>query len=86
MVLKTQHLIQSKKQATKNNNARNNRKRKKIPHAYKQRKKNSNQPYQTYYYSHFYLKTIQTQASYSVRAAKRTEEALRQIFKAIITI
>jgi hypothetical protein len=29
----------------------------------------------------FLLKTKQTQASYAVRAAKRTEEALRQIFK-----
>jgi len=56
------------------------------PHAYTQQEKNSNQPSQSYFYSHFYLKTKQTQPSGAVRTAKRTEEALRQIFKAIITI
>jgi hypothetical protein len=50
------------------------------------KKKNSNQPSQNYYYSHFYFKTKQTRPSGAVRTAKRTEEALRQIFKAIITI
>ena len=85
MVLKTQHLIHIK-QATKNNNARHNRKRKKTPHAYNRMKRNSDQSNQSHYYSHFYLKTKQTQAGYAVRATKRIEEALRQIFKAIITI
>jgi hypothetical protein len=74
------------KQATRKNNAGHNRKGKKTPHADNQKEKNSNKPSQNYYYSHFYLKTKQTQAKYAVRAAKRTEEALRQIFKAIITI
>ena len=59
---------------------------KNTPHAYSQMKRNSDQPSQSHCYSHFYLKTEQTQAGYAVRATKRIEEALRQIFKAIITI
>ncbi len=54
------------------------------PHAYGQMKKNSDQPSQNHYYSHFNLKTKQTHANYAVRAAKRTGNALRQIYKAII--
>ena len=54
---------------------------KNTPHAYSQMKKNFNQPSQNHYYSHFYLKTEQTHADYAIRTAKRTEEALRQIFK-----
>ena len=50
------------------------------------KKKNSNQPCQNYYYFHFYFKTKQKRPSGAVRTAKRTKEALRQIFKAIITI
>jgi hypothetical protein len=53
---------------------------KNTPHAYGQIKKNFNQPSQNHYYSHFYLKTEQTHANYAIRTAKRTEEALRQIF------
>ena len=34
----------------------------------------------------FLLKNKTNTSNYAVRAAKRTEEALRQIFKAIITI
>jgi hypothetical protein len=86
MVLNTQHLIQSITSNQKQQSKTQKKKRKKTPHAYSQIKKNSNQPSQNYYYSHFYLKTKQTQPSGAVRTAKRTEEALRQIFKAIITI
>ena len=68
------------KQATKENNARYNSKIKNTPHAYSQRKRNSDQPSQSHCYSHFYLKTEQTHANYAIRTAKRTEEALRQIF------
>ncbi len=35
-------------------------------------------------FSHFYLKTKQTHANYAVRAAKRTGNALRQLYEAII--
>ncbi len=59
---------------------------KNTPYAYSQMEKNSNQPSQSHYYSHFYFKPKQTYADYAILAAKRTEEALRQIFKAIITI
>jgi hypothetical protein len=62
------------------------KKRKKTQHAYNHKEENSNQPSQHYYYSHFYFKTKQTRPSGAVRTAKRTKEALRQIFKAIITI
>jgi hypothetical protein len=57
-----------------------------ISHAYSQIKKNSDQSDQSYYFSHFYLKTKQTHANYAVRAAKRTGNALRQLFEAIIPI
>jgi hypothetical protein len=49
-------------------------------------KKNSDQSDRSYYFSHFYLKTKQTHAHYAVRAAKRTGNALRQLFEAIIPI
>jgi hypothetical protein len=48
--------------------------------------KNSNQSDQSHYLSHFYLKTKQTHANHAVRAAKRTGNALRQLFEAIIPI
>jgi hypothetical protein len=54
------------------------------PHAYSQRERNSNQSNQSRYYSHFYLKTKQKHANYAIRAAKRTGNALRQLFEAII--
>jgi hypothetical protein len=58
---------------------------KNTPHAYSLMKKNSDQSSQSHYYSHFYLKTEQTQADYAIRAAKRTENAfLRQLYEAII--
>ena len=60
--------------------------RKKTQHAHNHKEENSNQPSQHYYYSHFYFKTKQTRPSGAVRTAKRTKEALRQNFKAIITI
>jgi hypothetical protein len=60
--------------------------RKKTQHAHNHKKKNSNQPCQNYYYFHFYFKTKQKRPSGAVRTAKRTKEALRQIFRAIITI
>ena len=61
--------------------------RKKTQHAHNHKKKNSNQPCQNYYYFHFHFKAKQKkQPSGAVRTAKRTKEALRQIFKAIITI
>jgi hypothetical protein len=87
MVLNTEksHLIQTKQPRTTMQDTIKKRKRK-TPHAYNQKEKNSNQPSQNYYYSHFYLKSKQTRPSGAVRTAKRTEEALRQIFKAIITI
>jgi hypothetical protein len=47
---------------------------------------NANQSSQSHYYFHFYFKTKQKRPSGAVRTAKRTKEALRQIFKAIITI
>jgi len=62
------------------------KKRKKTQHAYNHKEKNSNQQSQNYYYSHFYFKTKQKRPSGAVRTAKRTKEALRQIFRAIITI
>ncbi len=73
-------------QATRKNNERHDSKINENTTHLQSTKKNSNQPSQNHYYSHFYLKTEQTQADYAVLAAKRTEEALRQIFKAIITI
>jgi hypothetical protein len=57
-----------------------------ILHAHNQMKKNSNQSDQSHHFSHFYLKTKQTHANYAVRAAKRTGNALRQLFEAIIPI
>ena len=56
------------------------KKRKKTQHAYNHKEKNSNQQSQNYYYSHFYFKTKQKRPSGAVRTAKRTKEALRQIF------
>ncbi len=47
-------------------------------------KMNSNQSNQSHYYSHFYFRTKQTHADYAIRAAKRTGNALRRIYKAII--
>jgi hypothetical protein len=38
------------------NNARHNSNMKNTPHAYNQMKRNSDQPSQSHYYSHFYLK------------------------------
>jgi hypothetical protein len=43
--------------------------------------RNSYQSGQSHYYSHFYLKTEQTHEDCAIRMAKRTEEALRQIFR-----
>jgi hypothetical protein len=43
------------KQATRENNARYNSKIKDTPHAYSQTERNSDQPSQNHYYSHFYL-------------------------------
>jgi len=54
--------------------------RKKTQHAYNHKEKNSNQQSQDYYYSHFYFKAKQKRPSGAVRMAKRTKEALRQIF------
>ncbi len=51
------------------------------PHAYSQIERNLNQSSQNYYYFNFYLKTIQTQANYAIRAAKRTEDALGNFMK-----
>jgi hypothetical protein len=45
-----------------------------------EKKRERNQSSQNHYYSHFYFKTKQTQPSGAVRTAKRTKEALRQIF------
>jgi hypothetical protein len=56
------------------------KKRKKTQHAYNNKEKNSNQQSQTYHYSHFYFKAKQKRPSGAVRTAKRTKEALRQIF------
>ncbi len=44
-------------------------------------KRNSDQPSQNHYYSHFYLKTKQTHADYAIRAAKRTGNALGNFMK-----
>ncbi len=73
------------KQATRRNNAKYNSKMK-LQHTPKIEKKERNQSSKNHYYSHFYLKTKQTRPSGAVRTAKRTKEALRKIFKAIITI
>jgi hypothetical protein len=54
------------------------------PHAYNRMKRNSDQSNQSHYYSHFYLKTKQTHADYAIRVAKRTGNALRQLYEAII--
>ena len=55
-------------------------------HAYcRKEKRNANQSSQSHYYSHFNLKTKQTHANHAVRAAKRTGNALRQIYEAIIS-
>ncbi len=54
---------------------------KNTPHAHSQMKRNSNQPSQSHYYSHFYLKQKQTHADYTIRAAKRTENALGNFMK-----
>jgi hypothetical protein len=56
------------------------KKRKKTQHAYNHKEENPNQPSQHYYYSHFYFKTKQTRPIGAARTAKRTKEALRQIF------
>ena len=74
------------KQTTKNNNASTIKKKEKTQHAHNHKEDNSNQPSQNYYYSQFYFKTNQTRPSGAARTAKRTKEALRQIFKTIITI
>jgi hypothetical protein len=52
----------------------------KLQHTPKIEKKERNQSSKNHYYSHFYLKTKQAHANYAVRTAKRTKEALRQIF------
>jgi hypothetical protein len=49
------------------------------------KRRNANQSSQSHYYSHFNLKTKQTHANHAVRAAKRTGNALRQIYEAIIS-
>jgi hypothetical protein len=54
---------------------------KNTPHAYSQMKKNADQPSQSHYYSHFYLKTKQTHVDYAIRAAKTTEDALGNFMK-----
>jgi hypothetical protein len=41
------------------------------PHAYSQKKRNSDQSSQGHYYFHFCLKTKQTHVNYAIRAAKR---------------
>ena len=51
----------------------------------KSKKKERNQSSKNHYYSHFYLKTKQAHANYAVRTAKRTGNALRQIYEAIIS-
>jgi hypothetical protein len=71
-------------QTTRENNAKYDSKMENIPHAYNQRKRNSNQSNQSHYYSHFYLKAKQTHADYAIRAAKRTGNALGNFFEAII--
>ncbi len=58
---------------------------KNAPHAYNQIKKNSYHSSQSHYYSNFYLKSKQTHADYAIRAVKRTGNALRQLFEAIIS-
>jgi hypothetical protein len=55
MALDTQNISSNLNQATRENNARYNSKMKNTPHAYSQMKKNSDQPSQSHYYSHFYL-------------------------------
>ncbi len=64
---------------------RHNNKKEYSPNAYSQMRKNSNQLYQNHYYLHVYFRTKQTHADYAVRAAKRTGNALRQIYEAIIS-
>ena len=58
----------------------------KLQHTPKIEKKiEHNQSSKNHYYSHFYLKTKQAHATYAVRTAKRTGNALRQIYEAIIS-
>jgi hypothetical protein len=79
------NFIQSK-QATGRNNPKYNSKMKLQHTPIVEKMGNANQSSQSHYYSHFNFKTKQTRPSGAVRTAKRTKEALRQIFKAIITI
>ncbi len=68
------------KQATRRNNPKYNSKMK-LQHTPTVGKIwNANQSSQSHYYSHFNFKTKQTRPSGAVRTAKRTKEALRQIF------
>jgi hypothetical protein len=69
------------KQTTRENNARYSSKMENTPHAYSQIERNSDQSSQNYYYFNFYLKTRQTHADYTIRTAKRTEDALGNFMK-----
>jgi hypothetical protein len=85
MAPNTQKILFDLKQATRRNNAKYNSKMKLQHTPIVEQKRNANQSSQSHYYSHFYLKTNQTHANYAVRAAKRTGNALRQLFEAIIS-
>ncbi len=74
------HLIQSKA-SNQGKQCKIQQQNENTPHAYSQIKKNLDQLSQSHYYSHFYLRTIQTHANYAIRAAKRTEDALGNFMK-----
>jgi hypothetical protein len=68
------NILSNLKQATRKNDAKYNNKMKNTPHAYSQMKRNTDQPSQSHYYIHFYLK--QTKHKLITQFARQKEQRM----------